>query len=182
MTENLRLTLTSGKAVEIASNSTGVSAGTWTPTSTTGDGSASAAINRNTAADDPTTHQWYYSWWAATAGATNSSGDATNSICPVGWRMPPSSGNKSYQNLYSAYGSGGVATLESSPLDFARLGGYIDGEFKYNIYGYYWEPRAYNDSTAYHVNYSSAYGVNLAYTYNGYKRLGFNVRCVNATN
>ena len=55
----------------------------------------------------------YYDWIMATAGArdssgnslvnAHSSGEAADSICPKGWRLPTQDGNVSYDNLLRAY-------------------------------------------------------------------------------
>ena len=191
MTDNLKLTLTAGQAVAIAKNSDGTANGTWTPVASTGDGSATEALNRNTKANDATTGQWYYSWWAATAGSTESTGgtDAQNSICPVGWRLPSVYGTvqgKSYGNLTNVYGittngtssvSGDyTSTLESNVLNFARFGYYPSGSLSTNnSSGYYWSSAANDASNAYRLSYGSS---SVLPQSNSTKYAGRNVRCV----
>lgn len=53
----------------------------------------------------------YYSWMAATAGqssnltTTREGGEAPNSICPKGWKMPSKSRSGSFEELFASYGS-----------------------------------------------------------------------------
>lgn len=78
----------------------------------------------------------YYDWPMATAGARKSngsslisatSGQAADSICPKGWRLPPNEGNKSYTNLSNSYGTWDInsdANLLIPPFNFVRAGYY----------------------------------------------------------
>lgn len=198
MTENLKLTLTGDQDVEITSNSTGESAGMWTPKSTGGDGSASYPINQNTkTGTQSSTGEWYYSWWAANAGstATTNGENAENSICPVGWRMPQgyiADTEKTYDGLLHAYNSRIIANastsgnfisiIESNVLNFSRLGRYYSGSLNSNTAGFYWT------STVYYINqYVYNYIYSLHYTESGVdlsnnfsKSYGLPIRCVNA--
>ena len=83
---------------------------------------------------------YYYSWYAATAGtgtASMSSGDASGSICPKGWRLPAnytSIPTKSYGGLTEAYFGFHVDTHEdytavmvASPFNFVLGGFYYAG-------------------------------------------------------
>ena len=189
MTDNLQLTLTAGQAVEIAKNSDGTSAGTWTPASATDNGDADHAINRNTKANDSTTGQWYYSWWAATAGSTEDTGgtDAANSICPLGWRLPANyatNNTKSYGAITGAYlnittntsTSTGYQTLEAEPLNFGRYGYYSSGSLNNNgSYGVYWSATADGSSNGYYLLYSTS---SVSPQYSSRKYGGYLVRCV----
>ncbi len=65
----------------------------------------------------------YYNWITATAGSgttSMTSGDAADSICPKGWRLPQSSGAKSFYNLIvTTYG---IAIGSPSPsVDGSRI-------------------------------------------------------------
>lgn len=75
----------------------------------------------------------YYQWNAATAGTGKviTSGQATDSICPKGWRLPTSKTGGEFQVLVNAYNmadsttSGDTINLVSAPLYFVRSG-YVD--------------------------------------------------------
>ena len=130
----------------------------------------------------------YYNWTAATAGSGTSSvisTDATESICPAGWRLPTSNSttaNYSFGKLTAAYSisssSAGATALTSSPLYFVP-GGYVYSGSLSSAggYGYYWSSMAYsNTSYAYDLFFYSS-GVlpsgNFVDRYGG-----FTVRCV----
>ena len=128
----------------------------------------------------------YYSWGAATAGSGNNvsdSGDATSSICPNNWHLPPYSGNGSYQNLLSSYGHAGSSTsgnnnINTSPLYFVRSGE-VDAGFALAIAGNtgsYWSGRASDDKSAYYLYINKSQVVFSDY----YRTTGYSVRCVAA--
>ena len=73
----------------------------------------------------------FYNWPMATAGARDvngnnlihaNSGEAADSICPKGWRLPPADGDKSYKNLlvssYNLSTASDGALLLNSPFNF----------------------------------------------------------------
>ena len=65
----------------------------------------------------------YYTWYAATAGTGNS----TSSICPKGWQLPNTSGNKSFTGLFTSYGSQngllyGAQDIRLSPIYMVHPG------------------------------------------------------------
>lgn len=200
MTDNLKLTLSDGVPVEIANNTTGASAGTWTPTATTGAGGYNQAINRNTVFDNSTTHQWYYSWWAATAGSDIQTGgaQAQNSICPVGWKLPRSYANssaKSFGGLFEAYGMSitynssatypyvinevNISALESQVIGLGRYGLYTSSFQNNGVSGTYYNGDAAagsnNGSTGGYTNYSDS---GSSVSSGGNRSIGRNIRCV----
>lgn len=137
---------------------------------------------------DNNTGQWYYNWYAATAGTGTSSQintDTEKSICPKGWRLPPNntiSTTKSYYNLLSnAYGistGGNVSTMESVPLSYTRSGYRDPGStlIGSGSYGNYWSSTAYPDATfGYAFFYDSSRSL---FQTDGRKFRGFNIRCV----
>lgn len=81
----------------------------------------------------------YYNWSMATAGARDASGnslipadngEAADSICPKGWRLPPYEGDKSYRNLlFTSYmlsnNPESAAKLLLPPFTFVRAGRYV---------------------------------------------------------
>lgn len=117
----------------------------------------------------------YYSWGAATAGTGNSitSGDASSSICPKGWKLPPNSGTGSYANVLSGVGLGAIF---SAPY-YMVYTGVIDGARLYDAgaQGRYWQSTASSDANAYVLKFDTV----LDTTSTAYGRsYGRSVRCV----
>ena len=113
----------------------------------------------------------YYSYVAATAGTSPSSGNATSDICPKGWRLPTQA---EYNTLKSTYTTG--ATLTGSPWNGVYAGYYIESSFLGGgTDGYYWSSTGY-------VSYSRAYNLifrsSSASVNYDYGRRGDSVRCV----
>ena len=121
----------------------------------------------------------YYNYCAASAGsycyATNaSSGDATQDICPAGWRLPTGGASGEYQALYTAYSSN-VANFQASlstPLSGLFRSGTADDQ---GAYGRFWSSTRYNGDDVYdlRVNSSTVSPQNS----NG-RSSGYPVRCV----
>ena len=101
----------------------------------------------------------YYNWAASTAqsGGNNDNGDAVNSICPKGWRLPSggdSSTAKSFATLTSTYGytddSTGSAAARKFPLSLVYSGYYHWGSgflyFQGNA-GYWWSSSPYTSAS-----------------------------------
>ena len=114
----------------------------------------------------------------------NKGTNATSSICPKGWRMPPNEGNNSYNNLiFTSYGlqednEANPAKMRSRPLDFTLAGNYLyDVGRVYNTdgYGYYWSSTVYSSYDAYNLDFNSS-GVDPQNWYN--KASGLSVRCM----
>lgn len=131
------------------------------------------------------TYGGYYSWHTATAGtgtASMSSGNATNSICPKGWRLPTGGSSGEFQALATAYGgtgSAGAQALQAKPVPGFTLGGFIwndgDGFGNKGSSGRYWSSTASNANYAYSLSFNSS-GVYPANNYSKYS--GYSVRCV----
>ena len=80
----------------------------------------------------------YYNWPMATAGArdtngvdlltqNNNNGEAADSICPKGWRLPPNlNGSQSYKHLIDDYGIDrrSDSQILATPFNFVRTGEY----------------------------------------------------------
>ena len=123
-----------------------------------------------------------YNWYTATAGTGTSSIssdiDATSSICPKGWKLPPNSGVGSYINLTAAAGithnSAGSTKLNNAPYSFLYTGIYDQNGFHHNGSGYYWSRTSQSNSNAYYLVFSS---VDNAPQYTLNKYLGHAVRC-----
>ena len=111
----------------------------------------------------------FYTWHTATAGtgtySTYKDGtNASSSICPRGWRLPPNDGTNSYNNLlFTSYGlksdRASSTKMQSSPLDFSFAGEY-DYDFGRAYYtgdgvGYYWSSTVYYSYRAYCLSFCS---------------------------
>ncbi|MBQ3352462.1 hypothetical protein IJG91_02285 [Candidatus Saccharibacteria bacterium] len=189
MTQNLKYELSTGKTLVGADNATG-EAISFTVSSCATHGNC--PMNNNTKfGTGSRTSEYYYSWFAATAGSGSNSTpnytDAPNSVCPAHWRMPPtnisSTPDKSYTKLVDSYitGAWDYEILESSPLDFARNGALWDGVLVNNDYsGYFWSSTADSrHSNGAYYTYQLYYRTDGANTYDSSSRpQGGSVRCV----
>ena len=147
----------------------------------------------------------HYNWYAATATTGTSSmsnGDATDSICPKGWKLPTSgtssaygasAPDKSYGKLmYSVLGfssgyveaSGGnyIKQAQQAPLWFSLAGySYNSEQSSQRRSGSYWSRKAYSNDSAYYLNFDS-YGSGFFWGFypqsSNAKYFGLSVRCV----
>ena len=140
----------------------------------------------------------FYQWNAAIAGVATSTSigvDATQSICPQGWRLPTSNdytSKYSFGRLFDLYGltSQGVSNvvanataLTAAPF-YMTNEGYIDetGSWEAPQYGYYWAAIKRYDEWGLSLNFSR-YGLdgeNRTIVYNAVNdaNCGFPIRCV----
>ena len=135
----------------------------------------------------------YYTWHTATAGtgtASMSSGNATSSICPKGWKLPKGgaagSATSDFVTLVKAYGGTGYNVTDATTIDkimaspaphFTYAGYVYYGTGALNnrgSYGNYWSRTAYNTTYAYNLDFSSN-GL-LTPADNSTKRYGLSVR------
>ena len=131
----------------------------------------------------------YYNFYAATAGSGHIKqlGDAPDSICPSGWRLPSYSGSGSFYNLVLLYlGREGTVNeteqvstaLQFAPLEFTRTGSYYWSSAALNYRGsrgYFWSGRSYSSTGSYYLVFNST-GVGPQ---NGVTRgYGFSLRCL----
>ncbi len=123
----------------------------------------------------------YYNWFAATAGSGTyamTSGNAEDSICPKGWRLPLGTDeDKSFYYLVTEkYGRGG-GSLANTPLNVIQPGYY---HFENNVMtnqeavGYLWSTTVRSQTNVY--TYIQATGP-APRAYDN-KAFGSNVRCV----
>ena len=130
----------------------------------------------------------HYSWNAATAGTGGEiySGQASDSICPKGWRLPTANDTSigSLQGLINSGSVGAnVAVLTSSPYYFVR-GGKVEPNNSWLFaragdQGYYWSstPKASSSTTAYYLTFNGASTITpLGDTYA--RNYGMSVRCI----
>lgn len=142
-----------------------------TPTAANGDANAHYILGN------------HYQWNAATAGsgAWITDGQAQDSICPKGWRLPTSNTDGEFQALITTYDTTTVAALASSPMYFVR-GGYVAQGvailFNYaGDEGDYWSstPNSNGDSAHYLV-FGAADTILPSFNYS--RQFGFSVRCI----
>ena len=121
----------------------------------------------------------YYNYCAATAGsycyASNSgTGNASQDICPAGWRMPTGGASGEYQALANAYNSS-AASFEAALK--TPLSGYFYSNTDGNrgTYGQFWSSTYYGGSYMYNL----ATGPTTIYPQSNHTRnYGFSVRCI----
>ena len=125
----------------------------------------------------------FYQWNAATAGTggTITSQEATDSICPKGWRLPTSKSSGEYQALMAAYNitsnTDSTTRITQSPLYFHPSGNVYSGSLRNaGYYGVYWSSSAYSSTNNAYYLYFNSGRVNPSYSNNRYN--GFSVRCL----
>ena len=138
----------------------------------------------------------YYNWSAAIA-SNNSQGisadniagenrEATNSVCPKGWRLPQirnyvtyNTGDNDFNNLNLYYNGGKTNTatgLMAAPLYFMRSGRVYNTSINYfGSYGDYWSSTINSTANAYYLFFDSGL-VNPASSLN--RDYGCSVRCI----
>ena len=115
----------------------------------------------------------------------HSSGTASDSICPKGWRLPESYGDETYSNLIHIYHaktgnklSHGDTIIQIAPLNFLRAGiyDYTSNSLTFRTtYGYYWSGRYYSIPNSYRLPFEAT-GLHLQNSNSrGY---GFSLRCL----
>ena len=130
----------------------------------------------------------YYNYCAASAGsycygngtsAGTSSGNATEDLCPAGWRMPTGGSSGEYNSLYGYYNTTQTATNTAS-LQYnlsTPLSGYFDSGSAYSqgSNGYFWSSTRYNVNLMYdlYVGSGSVYP-----TISSYRYYGISMRCL----
>ncbi len=129
----------------------------------------------------------YYNWYTATAGSGTMSmsyGEASSSICPSGWRLPTSFGERGFYDLIQMtyglrqYEESSYTGATSDPLNFIESGMYHSYTKSLDIYnGSYWASDSYSSTSAYILYISPVSYYIHSYDYNT-KYFGFAVRCV----
>ncbi len=123
---------------------------------------------------------YYYNWCAATAGTCTSSGEAADSICPRGWRLPTSNKASTVSGSFNkliADASPAVANVMAAPYNF-KLGGYVGGESLNNagVEGTYWSSTSNGADNAYILHFGNNGGYNPSYS--GVRYGGLSIRCI----
>ena len=165
MTQNLRLaggqTLTSEESNIVGSwefpNSSLTLGNSYTE--------ARSVLSDNPDPDTALEYGGYYNYCAASAGTVCSQTqmNATQDICPKGWRLPTLSEMNGITSYVSAF----------SPV----LSGYYDDGSLYltGSYGYWWSATAIDSSYQYYLGYNGS-SLNISYYYG--KVYGYSVRCI----
>lgn len=162
MTQNLRLP---GRTMLTTSDSN-VTRNYTLPNSSTSGFISYTVANMYNGTD--TTYGAYYNYCAASAGtvcSSSSAQDATQDICPKGWRLPTlneMNGIRSYRSAFSPVYSG---------LYFNSYPGYTGS------YGYWWSATAGGSGHQYYLDY---YDGSLD-TSIDVKSVGFSVRCIRSS-
>jgi uncharacterized protein (TIGR02145 family) len=123
----------------------------------------------------------YYNYCAASAGsycydesAAPEGANATQDICPVGWRMPTGGSSGEYQALYTEYSSDATnfRNALSTPLsgNFSGSSAGLQGS-----YGYFWSSTSIGVSSMYSLLVGSSL---VDPQYNLMRLRGFSVRCL----
>ena len=115
-----------------------------------------------------TSYGGYYNYCAASAGTvcSQTKADATQDICPKGWRLPTNSEQSGITGYVSAF----------SPTYSGRYGG--SSPTFIGSYGFWWSATA--DDNKNYQNYLVYRGGSLD-TSGGLKNLGFSVRCIRSS-
>ena len=170
MTQNLRLSSTTedGSSRILTSADSNVTQNWTFPTGSLTSGNSYTEA-RSTISTDPEhalEYGGYYNYCAASAGTCSQTEmDATQDICPKGWRLPTLNEMEGIRSYGSAF----------SPV----YSGYYGNGSLYGTgsYGYWWSATAGNSAYQYHLRY---YGGSLN-TSNDLKRNGYSVRCIHSS-
>ena len=176
--------------VEITSADSDISDATYTVpattpgTETSGSSDTVAQIHTN---EEGYENSLLYNWMAATAGTGTtsvSSGNASTSICPKGWKLPK--GDTSDGSFYYLVNTGGyntntklTETSSGTGPEFLYAGYWDSGLYNQGDLGYYWSRTANSSSNAYYL-YFDIDGFVIPQS-SSYKYLGSTIRCVAAT-
>ena len=121
----------------------------------------------------------YYNFCAASAGSYcypsgSGTGNATEDLCPAGWRMPTGAENGGYHALYTAYNADAASFRNalSTPLSGDFSNGSAEGQ---GARGTFWSSTMNSGSSMYGLNVSSS---NVNPTNNDNRRSGYSMRCL----
>ena len=123
----------------------------------------------------------YYNYCAASAGSYcygngtsygTSTGDATEDLCPAGWRMPTGGDSGEYQALYTAYSSD--ATNYRNALSTPLSGDFYNIAYGQGTYGAFWSSTRIND----YVMYILTVGSSVTPVNGNSRYYGYSMRCL----
>lgn len=163
MTQNLRL----AGGTKLTTSDSNVTQDYTLPT-TPLDGSSSSYTAPQITISSNTSYGGYYNYCAASAGTVcndTTEQDATQDICPKGWRLPTHNEQNGIRSSVSAF----------SPV---YSGNYYNGSLiDTGSYGNWWSATAYDSSDQYGLYYSGG----SLYTNGYHKYYGNSVRCVRSS-
>ena len=167
MTQNLRLSSTteSGSARVLTSVDSNVTRNWTFPTSSLTSGNTYTEARSLVSGD--TSYGGYYNYCAASAGTvcSQTQANASQDICPKGWRLP-------------TYNEMSGITSYSSAFSPVLSGRYLNGSLiSAGSRGYWWSATAYNSDDQYLLNYNGS----ILYTSRSGKTVGFSVRCIRSS-
>ena len=114
-----------------------------------------------------------YCYGNATTGSGTPSGNATEDICPAGWRIPTGGSNGEYQALYTAYSSDRAAFVNA--LRTPISGYFYSGASSQSSIGYFWSS-TYSSSSSMYDLYVATSGFSAQYSSSRYN--GYSTRCI----
>ncbi len=125
----------------------------------------------------------YYNWAAATMDELiqniNNGTTVGQSICPAGWKLPPSDSNpSSFNYLVNQLSllSGASGNIHAAPVYFAYSGKWNGSSAEVGGYGYYWTSLFLTDYVAYLLSFNRA--GTLKPSDKNETNNGFSIRCV----
>ncbi len=128
----------------------------------------------------------YYNYCAVSAGSycygdgdtygSTATGNATEDICPKGWRLPTGGASGEYQALYVAYSSNYTNFVNAfNP----QIAGFVSNNAYHYGNGYYWTSTWIDVGRMNNLDVSaSTVTTDATSTSNGWRRRGYSVRCV----
>ena len=163
MTQNLRLS--GGRTLTSADSNVDQN---WTFPATQLDGNSYSYTAPQTTISSNTSYGGYYNYCAASAGTvcSQTQANATQDICPKGWRLPTyneQNGIGSYRSAFSPVYSGYYSNGSLGNVGY---------------YGYWWSATAYSSSIQYYLFY---YGGSLDISISLGKGFGVSVRCIRSS-
>ena len=129
----------------------------------------------------------YYNYCAATAGSycygsaatvSESTGNATEDLCPAGWRMPTGGNNGEYDVMHGYYASDTASNTNSLQYNLSTtLTGYFkDGSVTYQDYdGRFWASTKHEDDTMDALYVDKTYIDDIGFWYRNH---GLTMRCI----
>ena len=163
MTQNLRL----AGGTTLTTSDSNVTRDYTLPTTQLAGNSYSYTAPQTTISSN-TSYGGYYNYCAASAGTvcSQTQANASQDICPKGWRLPTNSEQSGITGYVSAF----------SPV---LSGYYYNGPLiSTGSYGYWWSATAYNSDSQYSLYYNGS----RLYIYSRYyKGRGYSVRCIRSS-
>ena len=181
MTQNLDFELTTGMTLSPDTTNVTASRTLGTVGSLTTNDNADSYNQVRTARNTSVTGAGlHYNYAAATAGTimgNSNTAEATEDICPAGWRLPTGGQNQEQYILNNSYTWQEYNSNYPREFNPVAAGYYLFGSlYNSGINGYWWSSTAYNTTLRYSLDYGTSSGLYSGFDLN--RRYGFSVRCV----